>query len=63
MTAFPSSDESFVRPQRAGWTVGEACLAGGTWLVSEHRRACGPVRRRDWVSPPRSLARVESDHG
>jgi hypothetical protein len=34
MPAFPSSDESFARLQRAGWSVGEVRLADGTWLVT-----------------------------
>jgi hypothetical protein len=33
MTTFPSSDESFARLQRAGWSVGEVRLADGTWLA------------------------------
>jgi hypothetical protein len=34
MTTFPSSDESFGRLQRAGWSVGEVRLTDGAWLVS-----------------------------
>jgi hypothetical protein len=34
VTAFPSSDESFARLQRAGWSVGEVRLADGQWVVT-----------------------------
>ena len=34
MPTFPSSDESFARLQRAGWSVGEVRLADGTWVVT-----------------------------
>jgi hypothetical protein len=34
MATFPPSDESFARLQRAGWSVGEARLADGTWVVT-----------------------------
>jgi hypothetical protein len=34
VAAFPSSDDSFARLQRAGWSVGEVRLADGTWVVT-----------------------------
>jgi hypothetical protein len=34
MTGFPSSDGSFARLQRSGWSVGEVSLADGTWVVT-----------------------------
>ncbi len=33
MTSFPSSEDSFARLKRAGWSVGEAAFVGDTGLV------------------------------
>jgi hypothetical protein len=49
---YPTSDESFDRLDRAGWSVGEAGF-GGTWVVSgmngENRlRAEGRTQAEAW---------------
>jgi hypothetical protein len=65
VSTFPSSDESFARLQRAGWSVGEARLADGTWVVTvskgaERVEAAGPTQAEAWS---RACAQAERRPG